>query len=154
MISLELFGDPVPLARPRFFSKGKFTGTYDSQTKLKEGVKWQLKTQFREVLLTTPLTVDLIFFMPIPKSTSGIKKRQMANGLISHMKKPDLDNLIKYVLDCMVGTIIEDDNIIEKIIATKKYSNNPGTLIRIDAQTKTGVLHEDNRLQNKQRSFY
>lgn len=149
MISLELFGDPIPLARPRFSNRGKFVKAYDSQSALKEGFKWQIKSQYRESPLTIPLTVDVVFFMPIPKSASGIQKRQMANGIISHIKKPDLDNLLKFYIDCLIGIVVEDDSIIERIVATKKYSNNPGTLIRIYAQPQIGALHEDNKIQSR-----
>lgn len=149
MISLELYGDPVPLARPRFSSRGRFVKAYDSQSALKDGFKWQIKSQYREAALTTPITLDVVFFMPIPKSASGIQKRQMANGVISHIKKPDLDNLIKLIADCLIGTVIEDDSIIERIVATKKYSNNPGTLVRIYAQPQIGALYEDNKIRSR-----
>lgn len=145
MITLELFGNPVPQARPRFARRGKFVSCYDNQSKLKEGIKWQIKSQFREEPLTVPLALDLIFFMPIPQSLSGIKKRQMANGVVAHTKKPDLDNLQKFVLDCLNGLVFKDDAQISEIRAKKIYSNKPGTTIRLIplADAKRELLYEN-----------
>ena len=123
MICIELFGNPIAQQRPRFARRGTHVACYDAQSKLKEGYRWQIKSQFREKPLTTPLALDLIFFMPIPKSTSGIKKRQMSNGIIAHTKKPDLDNMCKFILDCLNKLAFDDDSQIVEIRAKKIYSN-------------------------------
>jgi len=145
MISLELFGSPVPQQRPRFARQGKFTNCYDPLEKIKEGCKWQLKSQYREDPLEIPLSLDIIFFMPIPNSLSSIKKRQMTNGLIGHIKKPDLDNLQKFALDCLNKLVFKDDSQVCEIRAKKIYSNNPRTLIRIFplADEKRNLLYEN-----------
>lgn len=151
MITLELFGDPVAQKRPRFARQGSHVHTYDPQAKLKEGYKWQMRSQFREEPLLTPVGLDLVFFMPIPKSLSGIKKRQMANGIIAHQKKPDLDNLIKFVLDCLNGLLFKDDAQIGELRAKKIYSSNPGTLIRAFplADEKRELLYENCSRENR-----
>ena len=52
---------------------------------------------------------------------------------IIHTKKPDIDNLIKFVLDALSGQngFFLDDNLIESIYAKKIYSDNPKTMILI-----------------------
>ena len=151
MITLELHGDPIPQGRPRFSKRGNFVTTYDPHHKIKEGYKWQLKSQYREELMTGPIILSVTFFMPIPKSTSGIKKRQMANGIIHHIKKPDVDNLLKLVCDALNQTIFSDDSQIIEVRAKKIYSNNPGTSIRIiplNAENKE-TLYEDISRENR-----
>jgi len=145
MITLELFGNPIPQQRPRFARKGNFVSCYDNQDKIKEGYKWQIRSQFREDPLEMPVGLDLIFFMPIPQSLSGVKKRQMANGLIGHSKKPDLDNLQKFVLDCLNALVFQDDSQVCEIRAKKIYSNKPGTLVRVIplADSKRDLLYEN-----------
>lgn len=145
MISLEIFGNPIPQKRPRFNRRGNKTFCYDEQSKLKEGYQWQLKSQFRKEALAIPVAIDLIFYLPIPKSTSKIKQRQMENGIIAPSKKPDIDNLQKFVLDCMNKLIIEDDSQIIEIRAKKIYSSKPGTLVRVFplADEKRGLLYEN-----------
>ena len=131
MISIDLFGEPVAQKRARIFKKGNKTIGWDPDAKLKEGYKWQVKSQYREDPLKCPVIMDVIFYMPIPKSESGIKKRQMANGIIYHMKRPDIDNLQKFLFDTLSGIIFEDDSQIVELRAKKTYSNNPGTNIRV-----------------------
>lgn len=145
MITLELFGKPIPQKRPRFTRTGRYVKCYDEQKNLKEGYKWQILSQFREKPLEVPVSLDLVFFMPIPQSASGIKKRQMANGVIAHSGKPDLDNLLKFVLDCLNGLLFKDDAQICEIRAKKIYSNKPGTTIRILplADEKRKLLYEN-----------
>lgn len=130
MISIEIFGDPKPQTRPRFTRGSNFPHAYDSQKKFKESLKWQIRSQYREAPLKVPVKLDLLFFMPIPKSTPKFKQRQMVNGLLAHTKKPDLDNLIKLILDTCNGLLFDDDSCICEMRAKKIYSDKPGTLIR------------------------
>ena len=142
MLSFDLYGDPIAQTRARFFRKGDHVGTYNPQVKIKEGCKWQLKSQYRDEPLGMPLYLDLTFFMPIPKSTSKPKRREMLTGRISHMKKPDIDNLQKFVLDCLNEIVIRDDSQVVEIRARKVYSMKPGTLIRIRPINETGFGEE------------
>ena len=48
--------------------------------------------------------------MPIPKSTPKKLMRSMVNGVIAHTKKPDIDNLCKFVMDSLSGLLWQDDN--------------------------------------------
>lgn len=131
MISLEFFGVPIAQKRPRFARRGSYVGCYDEQAKLKEGIRWQLRSQYKADPLPVPIALDLVFFMPIPKSSSSLKKRQMANGVISHVKKPDLDNLQKFILDALNGELFKDDSQIVEIRAKKIYADKPRTLVRL-----------------------
>jgi len=127
MIVLTVEGEPTAWMRPGFNHK---TGAiYDQQKKEKEHVKWQLQAQMPENLLTIPLEIDFVFYFPVPKSTSSVKRKQMLRDEIHHMIKPDNDNLQKYILDCMTGTIFEDDCQVVDIHARKVYGESPRTLI-------------------------
>ena len=84
-----------------------------------------------------PLYLNIEFRMKRPKSHyrsgkySDLIKDQFKN--IIHTKKPDIDNLIKFVLDALSGQngFFLDDNLIESIYAKKIYSDNPKTMILI-----------------------
>jgi Holliday junction resolvase RusA-like endonuclease len=69
--------------------------------------------------------------MPIPVSYSQKKKNEFASELIAHVKKPDLDNLIKWVLDCGNALLWQDDSMIYCIQAFKVYSPKPRTEIEM-----------------------
>lgn len=59
---------------------------------------------------------EIIFLMPMPKSWSKKKKAEMEHE--PHQQKPDLDNLVKAVLD----SVYEDDAHIWQLTATKIWA--------------------------------
>lgn len=136
MINLSLHGIPVSQARPRSSNRGGFFRTYDPKAKEKDQAKWQIKSQYREQLLTQPLAVYLNFYMPIPKSASKPLTRQMLNGKIFHIKRPDIDNLTKFALDCLNGIVFQDDSQISRLYAKKLYGSEPCTQINIEVLTE------------------
>lgn len=70
--------------------------------------------------------------MPIPKSLPKSMREQAEKGLLKHVKKPDVDNLIKLYLDVLTGTAINDDNCVSLGSAIKVYSYKPRVEIFIE----------------------
>jgi Holliday junction resolvase RusA-like endonuclease len=70
--------------------------------------------------------------MPIPASISRKKLELYLGGAIRHIKRPDLDNLIKFVKDCANGVLWKDDSQIISLNASKAYHPDPQTEIRLD----------------------
>lgn len=68
-----------------------------------------------------PDRISLTFFIPMPYSWSAKKKEEMR--LMPHHQKPDIDNLVKAVLDAMC----EDDSYIYAIRA-EKYWDDTGSI--------------------------
>jgi Holliday junction resolvase RusA-like endonuclease len=52
---------------------------------------------------------------------------------MAHTSRPDLDNLIKTVLDALNGIAYTDDKQIVRLGATKAYGTDPKILISIRA---------------------
>ena len=110
---------PKPAPRPRF---SKF-GTYNPKdyTDYKKAISLIVSRLHKEVILNAcELTICL--YMPIPKMS---KKKHLAIIGQPHIKKPDLDNLIKGVKDAMNGIVYKDDSQVYKINAIKIYSEEP-----------------------------
>ena len=80
------------------------------------------------LIIQGPVRIECLFMMPIPK-TSRKKALDMAMGNIRHTKKPDTDNLLKFVKDCANGIIWKDDSQVYSVYATKFYAENPQTSI-------------------------
>lgn len=140
MISLDLFGDPV--GKMRAGRKGRVS--YDPQEKLKEGCKWQVRSQYREEPLGQPVVIDALFMMPIPKSTSKVKQRAMLNGTYHHTVKPDVDNILKFYLDVLNNLVVKDDNQVVEVRARKIYSSKPGVHLRIIPIENLAIQPETN----------
>lgn len=128
-VVLEIPGKPIAKKRPRFARRGNFVVTYNPQEPEEGRFLFELQKQWKRGPLTNPIHLTLFFEMPIPKSTSSSKRKLMERGWIPHTKRPDLDNLIKFVKDCLNGTVYRDDSQIISLKAEKKYSNEPKTLI-------------------------
>lgn len=137
MIDIIIPGKPIAKKRPRFARRGKHVVTYNDQ-ETEEGKFFLLaREQFNQNPITGAVDLWVRFFMPIPKSTSKKNRESMNLGLIRHTKKPDLDNLVKFVKDCLNGLVWKDDSQVCRLEAVKMYGENPRTEIRIFAKTRT-----------------
>ncbi len=124
-------GKPIAKKRPRFFRRGNFVGTYNSQ-ETEEG-RWlhSAQSQVEYKVIVFPIQVIMDFYLPIPKSTSKKKRQEMLIGNERPVKKPDIDNLEKFCLDCLNGVAWDDDCQVVKMVSEKHYSDNPRTEIEI-----------------------
>lgn len=126
-ISLSIPGKPVAKRRPRFFRKGKFVGTYNDQ-KTEEG-RFLLEVQKqlgRHAPFAGPTSIVMCFYLPRPKShyRTGKHAGQLKNSAPQcHTKRPDLDNLVKFVKDCLNGIAYKDDSRICQLAAYKLYAD-------------------------------
>lgn len=120
--------NPVPKGRPRFSKVGGFMRSYTPKktSDYETEVRTQAQTVMTREPLETPVAVYLYFRLPIPRSHS--KKRQEAclTGSERPIKKPDIDNLAKSVLDGLNGVVWHDDSQIVSLHLTKVYARNPG----------------------------
>lgn len=126
-------GTPKPQSRPKFFrNRAGYMGTYSPKTDwfnivYTETLKQKEKLRSNQQLKGA-LAVDLYFYLPIPKSVSKKKREKM----FYVTKKPDIDNLVKAVLDAINYTNLwEDDSRIARLRTAKIYSVNPSCRIRI-----------------------
>lgn len=134
-VSLRVDTVPVAKGRPRFAYFGGHTHTFTpKKTAAYEALiadQYMKMSNYYKFGLDAPLIVSLSFGLPIPKSTPKSRVEAMNDGLIRHMKKPDVDNLIKAILDALNGIAWEDDSQIVRVCAEKFYSKDPYIYIRI-----------------------
>ena len=76
------------------------------------------------------IKMDIIANFEIPKSTT--KVAQMLDNIISPTKKPDIDNIVKIILDAMNNVAFKDDTQITKISVEKKYSEVEKIFVKIE----------------------
>lgn len=134
MQQLIIPGNPIAKARPRFSRRGKFVVTYNAQETEEGRWLWEAKQQLKQPLIEGPIKISCTFYMPRPKSHYGTGRnagKLKANAPELHTKKPDLDNLEKWCLDCLNEIAWKDDSQVVESIAKKLYSDNPKTEIRI-----------------------
>lgn len=124
-IHLIVYGEPQGKARPRVTMHGTYTPaktmSYERQIRsaylaCSDGTFWDKGV---------PLSVDIQAFYSIPKSAPKKKFIQMLEGTVFPTKKPDVDNVIKIVLDSLNGVAFHDDAQVVKCGVTKNYSETP-----------------------------
>lgn len=81
--------------------------------------------------------ISFDFHMPMPRSYPVKKRKQMDTTMLRHLVKPDVDNLVKFYLDCMNGIFFHDDKTISLGGAFKFYSSDPHVEIYISEQSET-----------------
>ncbi len=141
MIILEVAGEPI--AQKRASPNYRTRCMYDPQKKEKEEVRWQLRSDYKEELLTGPLQAYILYFFPVPKSASKKMRSAMLSGEVHHIVKPDKDNLEKFICDCMTGVVYDDDCKIVDNRGIKLFSEFPRTVIRIVRLTFNPKLQEE-----------
>lgn len=134
MKQLTIDGVPVAKGRPRLGRYGTYTPKKTQE--YEEYVKMCWVAKYGGIQPSEQsLEVDIVFYLPIPKSVNKKQRAEMLDGKIKHTKKPDIDNLIKSVLDALNGIAYSDDSKIIKVAAEKQYSEKPKTEIQISEVT-------------------
>ncbi|MCP4527504.1 MAG: RusA family crossover junction endodeoxyribonuclease [Aestuariibacter sp.] len=157
LFEITIPGNPVPKGRPRFrvitskAGKNYATAYTDTRTKSAEAtigtkVLEKMHSTQLQTLQIDAVAVVLTYYMPIPTSTPKYKREIWAKEYTPHVKKPDLDNLIKLTLDaiCGKGLILEDDSCVANIKAWKVYSLNPRTeiaIVGVEEDATTNNIH-------------
>lgn len=75
--------------------------------------------------------IEINAFFEIPKNAKKADKELMLENKINPTKKPDIDNIIKIILDAMNGIAFKDDIQITKLNVEKTYSDTEKVQIKI-----------------------
>jgi Holliday junction resolvase RusA-like endonuclease len=129
MLQFHIDAEPVPKGRPKFSQVGGFMRAYTpKKTSDYESIVRATAQQAMGPtdLLETAVGVYLYIRLPIPQSHSKKRKEACLSGQEKPIKKPDIDNLAKSVLDGMNGVIWKDDSQIVSLHVTKVYSSGSG----------------------------
>ena len=118
---------PTPQARPRFcnrpgtgFAKAYKGGAQQQAEWSIEGLLFQHRPASP---LEGPLALGVKAYLPIPRSWSKKKKAEAQSGILCHTSKPDLDNLIKQIKDCLTRMNFwrDDRQVMQYLPGTGKY---------------------------------
>lgn len=126
MVIITIPGEPKAKSRPRF-GKG-FTYTPKDTVTYENWVRTCFMNQEGKIL-EGELKAEIICYYSIPKSASKKKATEMKEGNIRPIKKPDLDNIAKIILDSLNGMAYKDDSQIVQLHIEKYYGEQP--LVRI-----------------------
>ena len=129
----EVPGKVIGKGRPRLNS---YTGVVYTPTKTKDYEslveQYFLLKYPRFKTLEGRIKVSIIAYFSIPKATKKSDINEMLDNNISPTKKPDIDNIVKAVLDSMNKFAFKDENQITKLEVEKKYALEDKIYIKIE----------------------
>ena len=142
-ISLNMTFEPVPKLRPRFsVIRGRVHTHTPYKTKEFENrvaAYYIEQTKGFKFEQGTPLAISLYFGMPVPKSFTKKKCKQIVAGELWHTVKPDCDNLTKAILDALNEVAWHDDAQITTLKVQKGYSIE-GAFVRMQISEAMGAM--------------
>jgi Holliday junction resolvase RusA-like endonuclease len=112
MIDLVIHGKPVGKARPRFSRRGNKVVTFTPrETQIYEqNVKSLAQVaMIGKAMLEGPVKVTITAYFAHKKKTGW------------HISRPDIDNVVKAILDGLNGVVFADDAVVAQLVASKHY---------------------------------
>jgi Holliday junction resolvase RusA-like endonuclease len=114
--------NPVAKARPRMGKYGVYTPKKTAAYELAILAGYR-KENIGKNPIDKPIKVSINCGIKMPKSWSKKKKAEMWGN--PHTSKPDIDNLVKAVLDALNGVAFCDDSQIYEITSRKIWCDEP-----------------------------
>lgn len=133
MYEFEVIGDIKGKARPRVNTYTATAYTPSNTKDYENLIKQYFKIKYpRYVPLENRVSVKIIAYFKIPKATSKKNTESMLNGEIAPTKKPDIDNIVKIILDALNKMAFKDDNQITKLEVEKVYGEVEKVYVKIE----------------------
>lgn len=153
-------GQPRGKGRPRFTTRGGFPRTYtDKKTRsFEDGILAAFREAYPDAKpFSAGVPVSVYVFARLEPPKSWPKHRKEASRFRLHTEKPDLDNILKSVLDALQkdGGPVPDDSAVADIICNKRWCREneaPGLLIRISHQEVETGFYTENGKKDKDKS--
>lgn len=129
-------GEPVGKGRPKFSTRGGFVQTYTPERTrdYEKLVRDCFIIQCGEACLgyfepQEPVFLTVVAYFQAPKNASKAKRAAMEADALRPTKRPDLDNLVKCILDGVQKVAMHDDSQVVGITASKHYSDDPHVIV-------------------------
>lgn len=129
-IEFVLHGKVLGKARPRFTRQG---GTYTPHaTREYEDAVRHAYVAAGGVMLEGPIHIDLEAVSGIQKTATKKQQTDRLMGNELSLRKPDIDNIEKIVLDALNGVAYQDDRNVVSVRKIKgRYEDTPKILVRV-----------------------
>ena len=122
-------GKPQGKQRPRFSRISKTVYTPNKTAKYEKQIaKAYTDSGGKCIPADCYVSVNVSAFFPVPKSYSKKKREDCLERRLRPDKKPDMDNILKVVLDALNRVAYVDDKQVVELIGRKYYTESDGYL--------------------------
>jgi Holliday junction resolvase RusA-like endonuclease len=123
-VSFKVAGKPRGKGRPRFRNAGRFTQVYTPQETLAyEKEVAEEYTRAGGYMFEGPVWVTVMMCFQIPKTATKKDQEAMRNYEIVPNCRPDVDNVLKAVLDGLNGVAYHDDTQVTVVLCERCYAD-------------------------------
>lgn len=135
-VAFVIPGTPVGKGRPKFARRGNFVTTYTPEkTASYENlvkVKAEEAMQGRQ-LFEGAVAVEIALFVTPPASWSQKKQREALAGTVFPTSKPDVDNVLKGIMDALNEIVFKDDKQAVDVTVIKRYADTARAVVKVEA---------------------
>ena len=130
--SFEIKAKAVGKERPRYsaITKKMYTPTKTSTFEATVRYAFLNKYNINTELSKNPFRARILAFFEPPKSISKKKKSELI--YTPYTKKPDVDNIVKSILDSLNGIAYKDDNQVIELIILKRYGLENKIIVELE----------------------
>ena len=133
MYEFEVIGEIKGKARPRVNTYTCQVYTPNSTKDYENLIKQYFQIKYpRYVPFENRVSVEIKAYFKVPKTVTKKDKILIEEGKLSPTKKPDIDNVVKIVLDALNKMAFKDDNQITKLQVEKLYGEEEKICIKIE----------------------
>lgn len=133
MYEFEIPGKITGKGRPRVNTNTAIAYTPTKTKEYEELVKQYFILKYRGIQpLEGRIKIVIKAYFSVPKNTNKKQKEEMLNNAISPIKKPDIDNIAKIILDALNKLAFNDDNQIAKLEIDKLYGEEEKVYVRVE----------------------
>jgi Holliday junction resolvase RusA-like endonuclease len=125
----KIEGQPQGKGRPRFTKSGHaFT------PQATRDYEFLIASEYKESkgeMFDGNVRVNIKAYYKIPKATTKEKRGLIERGLLKPAVKPDIDNVIKAILDGLNSVAYHDDNQVVYVDGEKFYAEEPCVIVEV-----------------------
>lgn len=133
-MSFEVAGEVIGKGRPRFTTQNGYVRTYEpKKTKDYEShIKREYTKKYKNFVSDKALRIGVYIYIKPAKSISNKKKTSLLNNEFYPTKKPDVDNVIKCVLDALNNVAYHDDTQVVEQAVKKRFGEEEKIIVFIE----------------------
>lgn len=130
--------------RPHYDTRNRRTYTPSKTQRYEKALRKDALARWGNIPTDKPVAIRITAYKAIPKSYTKANKILAAYGRMLPTSRPDLDNIVKIVLDALNGVVYTDDRQVVRLEALKEFT---GTQERVMIEIRTIEIEKEDETE-------